>query len=72
MEMAPLDLRKLTSEDLSDFCGQCHRSWETVVRSPWRGELNVRFQPYRLANRKCFSGTDPRIKLYRLPRSPWT
>jgi Cytochrome c554 and c-prime len=61
MEMAPPDLRKLTPEDLSDFCGQCHRSWETVVRGPWRGELNVRFQPYRLANSKCFSGTDPRI-----------
>jgi hypothetical protein len=61
MEMAAPDLRKLTSEDLSDFCGQCHRSWETVVRGPWRGELNVRFQPYRLANSKCFRGTDPRI-----------
>jgi len=43
------------------FCGQCHRSWEKVIRGPWRGELNVRFQPYRLASSKCFSGTDPRI-----------
>jgi hypothetical protein len=60
-ETAPPDLRKLTSEDVSDFCGQCHRTWETVIRGPWRGELNVRFQPYRLANSKCFSGTDPRI-----------
>ena len=57
----PPDLRKLSSEDLSNFCGQCHRSWETVIRGPWRGEINVRFQPYRLANSKCFSGTDPRI-----------
>jgi Cytochrome c554 and c-prime len=61
METAPSDLKKLTSEDLSNFCGQCHRSWETVVRSHWRGTINVRFQPYRLANSKCFSGTDPRI-----------
>lgn len=60
-ETIPPDLRKLTSEDLSNFCGQCHRSWETVIRGPWRGEINVRFQPYRLANSKCFSGTDPRI-----------
>lgn len=60
-ETAPPDLRKLTSEDLSNFCGQCHRSWETVIRGPWRGELNVRFQPYRLANSKCFKGNDPRI-----------
>lgn len=59
-ETAPPDLRKLLSEDISNFCGQCHRTWETVVRSRWRGEINVRFQPYRLANSKCFNGTDPR------------
>jgi hypothetical protein len=57
----PPDLRKLTSEDISNFCGQCHRSWETVVRNHWRGRLTVRFQPYRLANSKCFDGADPRI-----------
>jgi hypothetical protein len=60
METAPSDLRKLSAEDMSNFCGQCHRSWETVIRGPWRGELNVRFQPYRLANSKCFKGNDPR------------
>ena len=60
-ESAPPDLRKLTSEDVSNFCGQCHRSWETVVRNHWRGELTVRFQPYRLGNSKCFDGADPRI-----------
>ena len=60
-ETAPGDLRKLSTEDLSDFCGQCHRSWEKVVRGPWRGEITVRFQPYRLAGSKCYSGTDPRI-----------
>ena len=60
-DSAPPDLRKLTTEDISNFCGQCHRTWESVVRSGWRGEINVRFQPYRLANSKCFEGTDPRI-----------
>lgn len=60
-ESAPRDLRKLSSEDISNFCGQCHRSWETVVRNHWRGELTVRFQPYRLANSRCFDGADPRI-----------
>jgi len=59
-ETAPPDLRKLSAEDISNFCGQCHRTWETVVRSRTRGEVNVRFQPYRLANSKCFDGTDPR------------
>lgn len=60
-ETAPPDLRKLSTEDISNFCGQCHRTWETVVRSRWRGEVDVRFQPYRLANSKCFDGSDPRI-----------
>jgi hypothetical protein len=57
----PPDLKKLTSENLSNFCGQCHRTWEVVVRSHWKGVANLRFQPYRLANSKCFNGTDPRI-----------
>jgi hypothetical protein len=56
----PRDLKKLSSEEVSGFCGQCHRTWETVVRNHWRGEINVRFQPYRLANSKCFDGADPR------------
>ncbi len=60
-ETAPPDLRKLSTEDIANFCGQCHRTWETVVRSRWRGEINVRFQPYRMTNSKCFDGTDPRI-----------
>ncbi|MGP0016977.1 MAG: multiheme c-type cytochrome [Candidatus Sulfotelmatobacter sp.] len=60
-DSAPPDLRKKSAEDISNFCGQCHRSWETVVRNHWRGELTVRFQPYRLANSKCFDGADPRI-----------
>lgn len=59
--IVPPDLRKLSSEDISNFCGQCHRTWETVVRNHWRGELTVRFQPYRLANSKCFDGADSRI-----------
>jgi len=61
MDSAPPDLKKLGPEDIASFCGQCHRTWETVVRNRWRGEVNVRFQPYRLANSRCFSGTDPRI-----------
>ncbi len=57
----PPRLGKLSAEDTSNFCGQCHRSWETVVRSHWRGQADVRFQPYRLANSKCFDGADSRI-----------
>ena len=57
----PPKLKKLSPEDLSNFCGQCHRTWETVMRNRWRGPINVRFQPYRLANSKCFDGVDPRM-----------
>ena len=60
-ESSPPDLKKLVTEDISSFCGQCHRTWEMVVRNRWRGEVNSRFQPYRLANSRCFDGTDPRI-----------
>ncbi|HEX4005231.1 MAG TPA: hypothetical protein VHX60_03585 [Acidobacteriaceae bacterium] len=58
---APPRLKDLSSESISNFCGQCHRTWETVVRNDWRGISDVRFQPYRLANSRCFNGTDPRI-----------
>jgi hypothetical protein len=61
LSSAPPSLRKLSAESISNFCGQCHRTWETVVRNHWRGELTVRFQPYRLANSRCFDGADSRI-----------
>ncbi len=67
---APPRLQDMTAESISNFCGQCHRSWETVVRNGWRGIPDVRFQPYRLANSRCFNGTDSRISLHRVPRSP--
>jgi hypothetical protein len=61
LSSVPRKLGSLSTEDLSNFCGQCHRTWETVVLGHWRGQADVRFQPYRLANSKCFDGTDPRI-----------
>ena len=57
----PISLKKLDAEQLSDFCGQCHRTWDTVMRNRWQGPVFVRFQPYRLENSKCFIGNDPRI-----------
>jgi hypothetical protein len=58
---APPKLGKISSEDVSSFCGQCHRTWEAVMRDHFNSEINVRFQPYRLANSKCFDGADARI-----------
>jgi hypothetical protein len=58
---APPTLRALSTEDLSNFCGQCHRTWSTVVLHREFGEINVRFTPYRLALSECYDGTDSRI-----------
>ena len=57
----PKKLAEMSAEDTSAFCGACHRTWETVLRMKVWGQLNVRFQPYRLANSKCFLGNDKRI-----------
>ena len=55
------DLRKLSTEELSNFCGQCHRSWEDIAGHGPLGINNVRFQPYRLTNSKCYDTEDARI-----------
>ena len=55
------DLSKLSTEQISDFCGQCHRTWEDVAE---RGKLDItdiRFQPYRLIGSKCYDADDPRV-----------
>jgi Cytochrome c554 and c-prime len=59
---APLKLGEMAAEEMSNFCGQCHRTWESVVGLRLFGEKNVRFQPYRLANSQCFLGDDKRIR----------
>jgi hypothetical protein len=56
-----LKLSKLSAEEVSDFCGQCHRTWADIAANGPRGINNVRFQPYRLANSKCYDATDRRI-----------
>jgi hypothetical protein len=57
----PKSLGKLDAEDISHFCGKCHRTWEEIVANRQFGVSNARFQPYRLANSKCFLGNDRRI-----------
>jgi formate-dependent nitrite reductase cytochrome c552 subunit len=52
----------LTTEQQSDFCGQCHRTWSQISLNGPRGIGNVRFQPYRLANSRCYDAADSRIK----------
>jgi hypothetical protein len=55
-------LGTLSTEEQSDFCGQCHRTWSRVALNGPRGIANVRFQPYRLANSRCYDAADSRIK----------
>ncbi len=54
-------LSSLTTEELSDFCGQCHRTWAQIAGDGPHNINNVRFQPYRLANSKCYDPSDRRI-----------
>jgi hypothetical protein len=55
-------LSALSTEELSDFCGQCHRTWAQIAADGPHNINNVRFQPYRLANSKCYDPSDPRIR----------
>jgi Zn finger protein HypA/HybF involved in hydrogenase expression len=54
-------LSKLTTEEVSDLCGGCHRTWADITTNGPRGVANVRFQPYRLTNSKCYDAVDRRI-----------
>jgi hypothetical protein len=62
---AGLAMKKLgqwTTEEQNDACGRCHRTWADIASNGPRGIGNVRFQPYRLANSKCYDAVDPRIR----------
>jgi hypothetical protein len=54
-------LGAMTTEETSNFCGQCHRTWEEIAGGPKLGVLSVRFQPYRLTESKCYDSDDSRI-----------
>jgi hypothetical protein len=55
-------LAKMTTEETSDFCGRCHRTWGDIAANGPRNIANVRFQPYRLTNSKCYDAADRRIR----------
>jgi hypothetical protein len=57
----PKSLKAMNAEDTANFCGQCHRTWDATVRNRFHGPVDVRFQPYRLSNSRCFVGSDKRI-----------
>ena len=55
-------LRGMSAEDTSNFCGQCHRTWDEIAGAGTQGIANIRFQPYRLTNSKCYDSDDSRIR----------
>jgi hypothetical protein len=52
---------KLSALALVDFCGACHRTWNDVYEMGVKGLANVRFQPYRLENSRCWGDGDARL-----------
>ncbi len=50
-----------SAEEMGELCGNCHRTWSQIAVNGPRGVYNVRFQPYRLANSKCYDATDTRL-----------
>lgn len=56
-----LNPANMSTSDLNEFCGTCHRSASQVLSARVRGILNVRFQPYRLESSRCFDPSDKRI-----------
>jgi hypothetical protein len=58
----PPKLSSLGAEEMSELCGRCHRTWSQIALNGPRGINNIRFQPYRLTNSKCYDATDRRIR----------
>ncbi len=54
-------LKGMGPQEASEFCGVCHRTWDTVMNMGIKGINTARFPSYRLTNSKCFSLDDPRI-----------
>ncbi|MGA2737935.1 MAG: hypothetical protein ABSG65_10850 [Bryobacteraceae bacterium] len=55
-------LADMTAEETNDFCGRCHRTWADIAAHGPHNIANVRFQPYRLTNSKCYDADDKRIR----------
>lgn len=57
----PAALSKLSAEQISNFCGRCHRTWTEIAMQGAPSIANVRFQPYRLTGSRCYDPDDARI-----------
>jgi Zn finger protein HypA/HybF involved in hydrogenase expression len=55
------DLSTLSTEQVADFCGQCHRTLLDVLDAGQLDITDLRFQPYRLTTSQCYDADDARI-----------
>jgi hypothetical protein len=55
--LVPAKLSVMSNDELSDFCGTCHRTWQDVQANGPHDINNVRLQPYRLATSKCYNSS---------------
>jgi hypothetical protein len=60
-KQAILNPARLNPVALVDFCGACHRTLNDVYEMGVAGVANVRFQPYRLENSRCWGDGDARL-----------
>ena len=61
-KVVPAKLGALAAEEMSEVCGQCHRTWAQIAGDGPHNITNVRFQPYRLTNSKCYDASEMRIR----------
>jgi len=54
-------LEGTSTDDISNFCGHCHRTWAQIAAQAKPSIANVRFQPYRLTESQCYDPYDKRI-----------
>jgi Zn finger protein HypA/HybF involved in hydrogenase expression len=57
----PPGLSKFSAEEMSNFCGRCHRTRAEIAMQGSASIENIRFQPYRLTGSKCYDPDDARI-----------
>jgi len=54
-------LANMDAQQSNEFCGTCHRTWQTVMTMGIKGINTARFPSYRIAGSPCFSLDDRRI-----------
>jgi len=54
-------LTGLSAEKMSNFCGKCHGDVAGVAATGQSGTATVKFQPFRLAESRCYNESDRRI-----------